>query len=236
MYHIALCDDEAVFADALSAMVKGILDELCIPYTLNVYSSCEALWDDLRDKPDVYQLLLLDIMMNGMNGLELARTIRQQNEKVTIVFITSTPDFALQGYEVHAFHYLLKPISRKALRTILEHDSHHTAQLNTLTVREGTVFRQLDIDKINYLETQGRKVAAFLCDDTVLISARLPEMENQLPKNRFVRCHQSFILNMDKVAELRYGEALMNDGKRVPVSRSYLQKVQQSFLSKLGTN
>lgn len=236
MYHIALCDDEAVFADALSTMVKGIMDELCIPYKLDVFSSCEALWDVLRDKPDVYELLLLDIMMNGMNGLELAQTIRRQNEKVTIVFITSTPDFALQGYEVHAFHYLLKPISRKALKTLLKHDSHHTAQLNTLIVREGTVFRQLDIDKINYLETQGRKVAVFLVDDTILISARLPEMENQLPKNRFVRCHQSFILNMDKVAELRYGEAVMNDEKRVPVSRSYLKMVQKSFLSKLGTN
>jgi len=236
MYHIALCDDEAVFADDLSATVKGILDELCIPFTLDVFSSCEALWDVLRDKPDVYQLLLLDIMMSGMNGLELARTIRRQNDKVTIVFITSTPDFALQGYEVHAFHYLLKPISRKALKTILEHDSHHTAQLNTMIVREGTVFRQLDFDKINFLETQGRKVAVYLGDKTILISGKLPEMENQLPKNRFVRCHQSFILNMDKVAELRYGEAVMNNGKRVPVSRSYLKMVQQCFLSKLGTN
>lgn len=234
MYHIAICDDEAIFAGSLSEMAKKILEELHIPFLLDIYTSCNKLYEIVSDKPDTYELILLDILMDGMNGMDFAKKLRKLGSRVTIVFITSTPDFSLQGYEVQAFHYLLKPVKESALCKIFELDYRRLTQKDRITVKEGTGIRQLEINQISHLETRGRKVAVYLTDETVLVSAKMTELELKLPRDRFIRCHQSFLINMDYVTHLRHSEAVMKDNSKIPVSRAHLHNVQTSFLEKLG--
>ena len=234
MYRIAICDDEAIFAKSLSSIVKKIMEELNLPYQLDLYLSCDQLWEVALDKPDAYQLLLLDIIMDGTDGMELARKLRNIGSSVTIAFITSTPDYSLQGYEVQALHYLLKPVDESTLKKIIQLDYPRKMRNEYLTVKEGTNIRRLNTNSICILETKGRKVAVYLAAETILVSAKLSELECRLPMDCFMRCLQSFILNMDQVAELRYGEAIMADGRSIPVSRAYLHKIQKAFLEKLG--
>jgi len=234
MYNIALCDDEAIFSKMLSITIKNILDDAKIPFNLDIYSSGNELLDAIYNKANIYHLLFLDILMESMNGMELAKTLREKGNDSTIVFITATPEFSLKGYEVGAFRYLLKPTLPHELKSILYHDYEKSTKQKFLTIKDGNKFKQFYMDKISHFEIQGRKVAVFSADKCVLISSKLPTIAKQLPESTFIRCHQSFIINIDKVIELKYGEAIMDDGKKVPISRVHWKIIQNAFLSKLG--
>ena len=234
MYNIAICDDEVIFSKMLSLTIKNILDEAQIPFNVDIYSSGNDLLNAIDNRTDIYNLLLLDILMDGMDGMELAKILREKGNAATIVFVSSTPDFSLKGYEVGAFRYLLKPTNPEELKDILYHNYENSIRQKLLTIKDGNKFKQFYIDKISHFEIQGRKVAVFSVDKTTSISSKLPIIAKQLPSNKFIRCHQSFIINLDKVVELRYGEAIIDDGKKIPISRTHWKEMQTAFLNKLG--
>ena len=113
------------------------------------------------------ELLFLDIYMKELNGMETARRIRELECKVPIVFLTSSRDFAVESYEVHASGYLLKPFEEEKLKDLLNRILH-------------------------------------LSDGTVIVTAgKLVEMEERIHDKRFLRCHQSYLVNMDYIADIR---------------------------------
>ncbi|MGB8454061.1 MAG: LytTR family DNA-binding domain-containing protein [Anaerocolumna sp.] len=234
MYKIAICDDEAIFADFLAGMTKNILKELDILYSIDLYDKCETLLEVYKSKPEAYDLLLLDILMEGMNGMELAEKIREVDQDVVIVFTTSTKDFSIQGYEVRAFQYLLKPVKETALREVLHYANERKFMDYSITIKQGTFFRKLPAEQIIYLETQGRKVSFYLNNEVIPVSGKLTQWFEKLPENDFIRCHQSFIININHIIELKTGNALSDNGKLIPVSRAYQRSVQKAFLTKIS--
>ena len=115
---IAVCDDDA----AARAALVPILDAFCAAHenkaAYSVFSCAETLLREMRDK--TFDVLLLDILMPGMSGLDAAKTIRSFNQKAEIIFLSSSPEFAVSSYNVRAHYYLLKPVDAKALTHLLD--------------------------------------------------------------------------------------------------------------------
>lgn len=233
MYCVALCEDEVRYSKELEEMCCNILDHLAVEYEINLFNSSKDFLSAFTDRGKRFDLMLLDIVMAEPNGMELAHLIRKDDSDGSIIFITSNPDFALLGYDVHALHYLMKPVKQKVLEQLIKADYSNRFQNNFYIFEIGTQKIRVAIEDIVCLETVGRKVAITLLNGIVYYNGKLTELLEQLPKEQFVRCHQAFAINIKNTQELNYNEVITITGKRVSVSRTYTKDVQHAFVKYL---
>jgi len=119
MYRVVICDDEQTFSDMQEEVCRAILDKMDIEYQISVFASSAKFMDAFTEQPEKFDLILLDIVMNGVDGIELAKRIRQKSEDVEIIFITSYQDYVFQGYDVNACGYLMKPVDKQKLEQLI---------------------------------------------------------------------------------------------------------------------
>lgn len=233
MFNIAICDDQMICAETLELSVRKIMDETKKQYNIDIYTSGKELLSVLGMGKNMYDLLLLDIIMGEeeMNGMEVAKAIRTNDDTTTIVFVTSSTDFILDGYSVRALQYLIKPVDEKILREVL------TYELNSKT-GSSIVFKEKDATKrvapsdIVHIETSGRNVKVVLVNDEFNAYNKISDVEKILPAADFIRCHQSFIVNINNISEIRHGEAISVKGDSIPISRTQWAAVKKMFIEK----
>mgnify|MGYP005811150075 CR=1 FL=1 len=230
-YRLAVCVDEDRVRKDLCSLCGEILAEEGIAYEITEFASAGELEKKLEERSDLYDLLLLDICMDSMTGMELARSIRQRRNHVDIIFVTGDESYALEGYGVQPLHFLLKPVGREALAEAL-----HTAL--ALGMRRKNVYLQLasrivrlPLHEIHYIESYNHHVIIHRgseCENSYLIS--LTEVERQLPGEMFCRCHNSYLVNLEYVEEITRTKLLLRDGCRLPVGRAYYDSLQHAFI------
>lgn len=183
----------------------------------------------------VYDLVILDMVMPFLNGLEVAFEIRRRNRDLKIVFTTVTPDFALDAYQVKAHHYLLKPIQKSALDLILEEVSSQQKEKPILLGdRDGWI--SLDASRIAYIEVMRHRLSIHLTDRSVHeLNGSLKDLLNTLSVYPFfIRVHKSFIINLNAVSALHKTELIMKDKRPIPISRSLIRVVRDQYLYHLS--
>jgi DNA-binding LytR/AlgR family response regulator len=234
VYSIAICEDEKQFSQAEEKICTDILKCNSIEHSISVFDSSENFLSAFFGEQKRYDLIILDIVMEKMNGMELAEEIRKHDNKTTIIFITSSPEYALQGYDVRAMHYLLKPIDSQALEQLVLTDYHEKFQNFFLCFKSGTKTLRISADDIIRAETVGRQVIITLANSFVNYPGKLTELLEKLPNDRFVRCHKSFIINLCNTRELTRNSAVSVNGTETPVSRTFLYETKQAFLRQIN--
>ena len=234
LYKVALCEDEEVFAAAHEKACRDIFHKLNIEHELTTFHSGEDFFDVFETRRTRYDLIVLDIMMDGMNGIQLARKIREKDKTVCIIFLTSNRDFALEGYDVNALHYLLKPLDINAFEQLIKTAYKKKFQDNFIVIKTGGLHLRILINDIICLETKGRRVEITLANDTVYYSGKLTDLLSKLPSDRFVRCHQAFAVNVKNIRELGRQDAIAVSGKKIPVSRTFMSDTKKVFMRQLG--
>lgn len=236
MYKVALCEDESVFFEEQKKICQNIFDGLNIEYHISGFRDSDDFLKAFMEQGHRYDLLLLDILMDGEDGMALARRIRKSDRDVTIIFITSSPDFALQGYDVGALHYLMKPLDGGKLEQLIHADYHSRFpnQFFLFETREGK--RRVAIKDIICLETAGRRVEVTVREGPIYVSGKLTDLLKELPKELFTRCHQAYAVNIRNIRELTKQDAITVNGKEIPVSRTYMQDVQKAFVRQIRGN
>lgn len=229
LYKIAICEDEAVFRQEQEAICREICDRMNIQYEITAFETGIDLMAVYSGGAQ-YDLLLLDIMMDELNGMELARRLRGQGSESAIIFITANPDFAVQGYDVGALHYLMKPLDRKVLGKIMEADYKRRFLKRYFFVKSGSQNLRVVIKDIICMETVGRHVRITMLDGEIETSSRLVELLGYLPKEHFCRCHVGYVINLSNIKTLSRTEAEAANGKIIPISRAYVKEVEKSFL------
>ena len=154
--------------------------------------------------------------MGDLNGMDTARKLRDLGVKAPIVFLTASPDFALESYEVEASGYLLKPAEEKQTTAILNRllKSELRRRISVKCIRQ---YRYPFVDEILYLESDRHTVTLHMLDGSVLETAeKLGNLEKKIEDPRFLRCHQSFLVNMDHITDVEE-EFLLRNGERVPI-------------------
>ena len=221
---IAVCDDNRQDACALRALLEG--------QEVKLYGDAESLLADVRQGSAHYDLYLLDIFMeNSMSGLELARELRATDETAVLCFVSTSDDFYREAYDLYAIQYLIKPVSREAVRRLLDKveqiflkDAEKTLPYSWRR-SSGTI----PYGKILYISSREHVLSIRCTDGRVQESTgKLNDMERQICGDTFLRCHQSFIVNIYHVEGMR-GLDLTVAGERIPVSRRYYTEVRKRY-------
>jgi DNA-binding LytR/AlgR family response regulator len=178
------------------------------------YSHPGPLIADLEEGYEQFDLLFLDAAMQEINGIEAARRLRRMQVTAAILFLSSTPDYAVESYEVEAAAYLLKPLAEEKLRFFLNR-LFLVPQRPRIALRCKGGMRYLFLDEILWIESEKHSVTFHLLDGTeARTNEKLGEIEARLDDPRFLRCHQSFMVNMDYVADVR-NSFILEDGSQV---------------------
>jgi DNA-binding LytR/AlgR family response regulator len=139
----------------------------------------------------------------------------------------------MQGYEVNALHYLMKPLDRDVLRKLITSDYERRFKHRFLIIKSGTQNLRIPLINIISFEIARRRVLITLVDHTVEYSGKLSELSEYIPSESFIRCHVSFIINLKNIRKLTPTEAIAVNGKIIPVSRAYTKEAQKAFLNQM---
>lgn len=237
MYHIGICDDEPHVQEALQTMAGEIMEELGIPFSCSVYGSAEELYQAVSEEKGRPNVILLDILLaEGESGMELAQRLRREQNDIGIVFITSSVDYVLKGYDVQAIKYIIKPVDRTELKKALWYDYSNHYRQQYLTVLQNRHQVSLRICDIVFAEIDGKGTAVHMKNGAVILSReRIRDMERALPAGSFCFCHRSFLINLDHVVEIVRYEARMTEGSVVPISKNYFKETQEAFLHHMAS-
>lgn len=231
MLRIGICDDEAKMRKALRAPLERKLQLLGEEYHILEFDSGESLL--CRSQTEGLDLLFLDIEMKELNGMDTAKALRRRNSNVILVFVTAYPDFVFQGYEVHAFHYILKPYEERKIVDVLEQAlkelGRHEEQFFTIEQKSGAT--RIPLKKIAAFVSDRRKITVITDEGEPDFYGKLCDTQADLP-DYFIRIHSRYLVNLNFVTALEKGGCLCA-GRLLPVSRTYRQQLEVAFAKAL---
>ena len=226
MYRIAVCEDDPRTAEqnktAACHVLEGKGRSQGRDYDVEVFHTAAPLMKRLTADPDAYQLLLLDIQLDGDNGVELARFLREHKVSASIIYITDHPGFALDSFPTYPLEYLLKP----------DWDWQRRQDRKKRPVlRVGG--RTVPLDEIAYLETAGRKTAVHTREERIEYTVPLSKLKEEFQKQGFCLSHFSYLVNLAHVARVERDALTLDTGEAIPVSRRYYQDFMARYVESL---
>jgi len=231
IFNIAVCDDEQVTGRQIRDILMAVRD---IPVHVDIYDNGKQ----LAASGQVYQLIFLDIGMKSLNGIETARLIRQHDKKTRIVFVTAFKEYAAAAFDVHAFGYILKPVSsdrilavcREAYQWFLEDEN--CIKLNFETT-EGLVI--LESRQIYYFEYENRKTKMVTARGNYYLNMKITDVYHRMRDQGFEMPHKSYVVNMLHIRTIVGFNITMTNGDMVFLSQkkaSAFRKMLCSFIGK----
>ena len=231
-YRLAVCDDQKADRDLVRELVRQWANSRGFDVEVRQFPSGEAfLFQYESDK--AWDILLLDVEMPGCSGVELAKHVRRENKLTQIVFVTGYSDYIAEGYDVSALHYLLKPLSREKLASVLNRAVERLkrdGRFLLLELPEELV--RVPLFEVEYLEVRQNYVTIHAGKETYTVKKALTAMERELD-DRFFRVGRSFILNLSKIRKVTKREAVMLSGASVPLPRSGYEVLNRAIIQKL---
>ena len=231
--HIAICDDDSSHISHIIQLLSDYRRDKQLSLSWTAFSSGFALLSAL-DRGDAFDAVLLDIYMDDMNGMEVAKRIRAMNNSIHILFLTSSPLFAVESYAVEATDYLLKPIDEARLRRSLDRllaRMEGTAQRGiTVKDTEGLITKVL-WNQLMYLEAMGHYVILHHANGTATKTLMaFSSLLEALGDNRdFIQSHRSYIVNLRYVHRVGKRELVMLNGVQIPLPKSRYQQLSDRF-------
>ena len=229
-YRVAIVDDSNIDAEYVQSILESWAQDRQASVQMRRFNSAESFLFHYADDKD-WDVLLLDIEMGAMDGVSLAKKIRQENDSVQIVFITGFADYISEGYEVSALHYLMKPVKQDKLFAVLDRAVaaiQKTERVVLLPV-DGEMLR-LPVGQVQYVESFSHTVAIVTDADMIHVKMSITEIEKMLGDG-FVRCHRSYLVGLKHIARLSKTEVILDSGKILPLSRSAAASVHKAFIS-----
>ena len=232
MINIGICDDELHYRVNIKDMLGDILSTYSINYKIYEFSSGEEL---LSNYPKDLDILIMDIQMKIINGMDTARKIREFDQNLEIIFMTSYSEFMQEGYEVKAYRYILKPISeRKISRNILPCINEIMKKKNNyLTINVKNYVDRIKIDSIVYIETDRPNILIYTNDNKYTTKMSISKIDKILREHGFFRCHNSYIVNL-KLVESMNSNTLKIGEKYIPISKYRVKELKLALTNILG--
>ena len=230
---ILICDDDQESMDRIQRKVESVFQKLNFLGTYDMYDSCDAVAVESLKNCDI-ALLDVDFEGHNLNGIGLARELRQVNKQAVIMFITNFIEYAPEGYEVQAFRYILKRDLDIVLgRYLMEALELLSDAKDCLRLEYRGQLMELPIDSVLYLEVLGHSVSIVTEKETYTLSSSLTSFEQQLENHGFLRVHKSFLVNMRHIKKFQCRELTLYNGTSIRVSeKSYAEQKRKYLLWK----
>lgn len=229
IYKAAICDDAEADAGHIAELLTDWAKERGHKIVTECFPSAESFLFRYADNK-TYHILLLDIEMGEMDGVALAKKVRQEDENLQIVFITGYPDYIGEGYEVAALHYLVKPVDRRKLFEVLDRAVSNLQKHKRVVVLpvDGEIVK-VPVETIQYVEAFSHKVSVVTTKGLYELRKSLSEIEALFGEG-FVRCHRSYLVGLHFVASLSKTKVTLDNGTELPLSRSSAATVHKAFV------
>lgn len=228
---IAVCDDNAVFLQNAVQLIERWGAERCVPIEVCPFENGDALI--AANASARFDVIFLDILMPMLSGMDTARELRQHDSAVRILFLTASPEFALESYEVKAQGYLLKPVAYEKLRAALDECAAvMTTQPKHLIVHTPYGYQRVYYHTIDYIEAQNKRVCFHLESGEVVASVEpLYTFEKALTVDEgFFKCHRSYIVYMPHVENFNAVQITTKAGD-VPIARGFAKPFKDAYFA-----
>lgn len=230
---VGICDDEEVVCNQLSVALRQYATAKKCSFELSVFHSGQELLRDI--KPDM-QILFLDISMNGLTGIEVARKLRETSPEIRVIFITSMVQYAVEGYSVHAFGFLSKPISFAALERQMDDTIRSLVSTSgkKLAIHSGGNVELIPSNDILYIESFAHQLKVSNIRGQMQCAVPMKQMEETLKDCGFFRCHKCYLVNFRHILRVDDRGCILDNQEHIPVSRHRRQEFLQEFNRFIG--
>ena len=233
MFRLAVCDDDL---HCLTHMIS-LLEEyrLVSPFKLEYASFHNGIeLASVLEHGKHFDIYCLDIVMPGFDGIELGKEIRDHDKSAQIIYFTSSPEFAFDSYSVKAADYVLKPLSKETLFSVLNEvlEQMEQKEETSITVKDAQGIQKILLSNLVYAEAMGRKVLYHLSSGRVLeCFAKFSEVCNTLSSNNcFIKSHRSYIVNMNYINTIETTEITLQTNTSIPIAQGKNKEIKECYL------
>lgn len=234
---IVICDDSIEYLSKIEKLLLKYKETYSnIDFEIEKYSNATRLFEKIK-KDELADIYILDMIMAYRSGIDIGNKIRKIDDKNVIIYITSSEDFALDAYQVHAIRYLLKPVSEdkffEAMNYALSYADIKKEAVYTVKTKDGLI--SLSYSKIEYIENSARILDIYLtngkCVQSIFIRKSFDEEIKEIIKNdNFLQIHKSFIVNLKYVKKIVKNSMIMESDKIIPISKNRISNVKKEYL------
>lgn len=234
---IAICEDDQTEQEYIRSLVTAWGENMDRECLVDGYISAEQLLFSFEDTLP-YSIYILDIQMGKLNGMELAKKIRERDQTAVILFLTGLRDYAVEGYEVGAMRYLIKPVREEEFFSILTlaAEECETAEDACFVWEQGGEVNKIPYSDIWYLESKGHYLDLVYREKgiprrVIQWKASLGSVQAELEENGFVLVRRGMLVNLRKVARVGRTECVLDSGESLMISRNQYKKVNEAFIA-----
>lgn len=227
---IAICDDLIEERIHLAKLIQAYCKKCALSPQIHLFSSGEELLEAFT-QPGLFQIIFLDIYMPGMSGVDTAKKIRAMDSSVFLLFTTTSQDHGMDSFQVQASDYLVKPIQAEgvaqAIDWCLEHMPKPLRQLAVLVEGEQRTF---PLAVIQYIDVYGHQSRIHTNQELIVTRRGLDDLEAAIDSPDFLRCHRSYLVNMNYIQGMEGNDFRMSDGSLVPIGSTHTTQIRNSFI------
>ena len=229
MLSIAVCDDEIIECAGMAEKIRGTLEEMKVPCFLRQFNSGE----ELLQSEENFDIVFLDIMMDGLDGMKTAKRIRKKASCRLLVFISASREYVFDAYDVEAFWYLVKPVETAKLKQVLKKALLKTeaASPDFILVNKGRQKQKIFLRDILYFEIMGRLIDIHKTGGISDYYGKISILEEELREKGFFRCHKSYLVHLKYVKAYNRQEAVLDNGEKIPISKRRYEEFCKALLS-----
>lgn len=236
MIRIAICDDDETELSRTKVMTNVYaVGNPELEIQLSTFQDPNELLEMIRNRQDTFDILLLDIYMPEMTGVQLAHKVREMNDQCQLIFLTSSEDHAIEAFSLHAAHYLLKPFSRNQLEDALSIaiGAVKRNQQRNVILKTSTGLRKIDMTNIIYSETDRHIQNIYLVEnEQIQVRISSSDLYQILSiDSRYYKCGSTYIINLERIIEISTKQILFDDGTTIPVLRRQYRELLDRYTS-----
>ena len=232
MLRFAVVDDQKEDLEYMKQCIEYLAETIGEEINATYYSDPKLFLASYKGDLDI---ILMDIEMPEINGIEIVRQIRKSDKLIPVLFVTNMAQFVFQGYEVNAIDYIVKPIDKYGFALKMKRAIARCEGLNkeAIVVNIDGVIRKIETRLIRYFEVQGHYVIIHMADDNLKVYSTLKNIEKQLSSGLFARSHRYYLVNLRYVDEIKKDKVLV-DGDELVISRPQKKEFIRAFTEFIG--
>jgi len=230
MLKFAICDDEIAICDRLLMILEGYFEEKDVDVLVDLYYSADDLMNSIKNDKKIYDVIFLDIEMDGTSGIEFGKEFRNDlhNEITKIIFVSWESAYAMELFKIRPIDFIIKPLIREKIEDVLDVVINLVDQSKRYLVysnngKNGFVH----YDEIMYIMSSNRVISIVTSEERIRFTGKLDDVVKRLDDKYFWRIHKSFVINPLYAKKIQYDNVLMRSGEKISISQKYRVGIRQ---------
>ena len=232
MINIYFCDDSESTVEKGKSLIKDYSTHNSVDIRLSTFRRAEDMLFQMADHYDIPHIIFLDIFMDELNGMDTAHKLRENGFTGEIIFLTTSPDFVFEAFDVQSFHYLVKQqVSDEKFFEVLESviEEVEGSESEFFECSMGAEVRRIPLSEITHFEIYRRVMRVYYGEENFEFYETMDDLSEKLEDKGFVRVHRSFMVNMKHIVLFKTSSLVLSNEDEVPIGKTYLEEVKKRF-------